>query len=667
MRDSYYYANVVDFLEAQEDAILGKLARAHHHDLEHQQKYAWLSQIRILKNQLSAHPEGVLFFEFSIPRMGKRADVLLLYKGIVFVIEFKVGAKSFDRHSIDQVHDYALDLKNFHLGSHTLSIVPILLATDAPAPTTQHKVMWEEYDVAAPMLSNAGNLSMVLQSFDPVGEIDVSKWRASGYRPTPTIIEAAQTLYRNHDVREISRSDAGAINLQVTAQRIDEIIRASKRDRHKSICFITGVPGAGKTLAGLNIATIRAEHHEDAVFLSGNGPLVKVLQEALARDQVAHGASSKSAAFQATKQFIQNIHHFRDEYLKDDKAPFEKVVVFDEAQRAWTKKETVKFIRRRGGKDNFDQSEPEFLISVMDRHADWCTIICLVGGGQEINIGEAGLSEWLTALKANFPHWHIHASDVLEDRHYTIDKLAIEMLQAPNIEKHRDLHLSVSMRSFRTEQLNAFISEVLANNAPSARVALEKLGKNYPIVVTRELDNARAWLRKRARGSERFGLVASSGGYRLRAEGVNVGVKIDARHWFLNDKNDVRSSYYLEEAAKQFDIQGLELDWVGVCWDADLRRVDGEWKYHRFRGTRWEKLRDNSRQLYLLNGYRVLLTRARQGFVIFVPHGDSSDSTRKPKFYDEIHEYLLECGISSLDCENGTVETYEQKGARKRV
>lgn len=649
MRDSYYYASVADFLNASDEEILGRLAHGHHHDLEYQQKYAWLSQIKILKNQLSAHPQGHLFFEFSIPRMGKRADVVLLYKGIVFVIEFKVGSRNFDRQAIDQVHDYALDLKNFHLGSHTLHIVPILIATAAPPATTQH-VVWGEHDVAAPMLSNADDLSILLQSFDTLGDIYVPAWRASGYRPTPTIIEAAQALYRDHNVSEISRSDASAINLQATAQRIGEIIETSKRNKHKSICFITGVPGSGKTLAGLNIAVTRAKHHADeyAVFLSGNGPLVEVLQEALARDQVGRGFSNKSEALRATRQFIQNIHHFRDHYFKDVNAPFEKVVVFDEAQRAWTREQTAKFMIKRGA-NNFDQSEPEFLIRVMDRHAHWCTIICLIGGGQEINTGEAGLSEWLAALSAHFQNWHVHASNVLEDKHYTIDKKARNMLQSPNIEKHRDLHLSVSMRSFRAEQLNAFVSEALADNAQSARAVLEGLVKNYPIVVTRELDSARAWLREHARGSERCGLVASSGGNRLRAEGIHVKASIDPPSWFLNGKNDVRSSYYLEEAATQFEVQGLELDWVGVCWDADLRRANSAWQFHRFLGTRWQNLSDGPRRLYLLNSYRVLLTRARQGFVIFIPRGSHSDATRPPKFYDETHKYLLNCGVTSLD------------------
>ena len=653
MQDSYYCATVPDFLKTQEDTILGNLSRANTFNLDRNQKSAWLEQIKVLKAQLSAHSQGFLFFEFSIPRMGKRVDVLLLYKGIVFVIEFKVGSKSFDRHAIDQAHDYALDLKNFHLGSHMLHIVPILLATRAPSAIAQREIAWEKDNVAIPMLSNADDLGALLQSFDALGEIDVQKWRESRYQPTPTIIEAAQALYREHEVNEISRSYAGDINLDVTAQCIDEIIEISKRDKRKSICFITGVPGAGKTLAGLNIATIRAERHEDehAVFLSGNRPLVMVLQEALARDRAKREGLKKSDTVKAAKQFIQNIHHFRDEYIKDTNAPFEKVVVFDEAQRAWTKEQVESFMRKRG--KNLNQSEPEFLIRVMDRHPDWCTIICLIGGGQEIKTAEAGFSEWLMALKKNFPNWDIHASDAFEDKYYTIDKEATKMFQASNIKKHQGLHLSVPMRSFRAEQLNAFVSEVLKGDAHGARVILKKFIDRYPIVLTRELNCARAWLRKRARGSERFGLVASSEGNRLRAEGLDVKAGINSVNWsvnwYLNDKDDVRSSYYLEEVATQFESQGLELDWVGMCWEADLRRERNEWRFYGFRGTRWQEFRKSSRQLCLLNSYRVLLTRARQGFVVFVPRGNHSDATRVPEFYDETYEYLLECGIPSLD------------------
>lgn len=653
MRDSYYCATVSDFLKDEENEILGKLTRAYHHPLKHQQRNAWLFQIKILKKQLSEHLQGHLFFEFPIPRMGKRADILLLYKGIIFVIEFKVGSKSFNRYAIDQVHDYALDLKNFHLGSHTLHIVPILLATHAPSVIAQQKIVWAEDGIATPMLSNADDLGVLLQSFNTFGEINVREWCESRYQPTPTIIEAAQALYRDHDVSEISRSHAGDANLDATAQCIGEIIEISKREKRKSICFITGVPGAGKTLAGLNIATIRAERHEDehAVFLSGNHPLVVVLQEALARDRAKRKHLKINNTRQAAKQFIQLIHHFRDEYIKDTKAPFEKVVVFDEAQRAWTKEQVESFMKRRG--KDFNKSEPEFLISVMDRHSDWCVIICLIGGGQEIKTAETGLLEWLAALKKNFSNWDVHASDMLKDRHYTIDEEATKMLQDPKIKKHQGLHLSIPMRSFRAEQLNTFVSEVLEGDAHSARAVLEKFTDRYPIALTRELNCARAWLRKQARGSERFGLVASSEGNRLRAEGLYVKEGINSKdwsvHWYLNGKDDVRSSYYLEGVATQFESQGLELDWVGMCWEADLRRVCKEWQFHGFRGTKWQRFGQPSRQLCLLNSYRVLLTRARQGFVIFVPRGNCSDATRAPEFYDGTYEYLRECGVPSLD------------------
>ena len=656
MRDCYYHAPVSGFLKVSENAILGEMARAHHHDLGPEEKNAWLTQIAILKNQFAADPHGYLFFEFSIPRMGKRADVLFLRNGILFVIEFKVGARSFDRHAIEQVHDYALDMKHFHFGSHDLPIVPVLVATDAPNTATKKcEILWEADDVAKPILTCAGNFDFVLTAIsaqiNSLKDIDVVSWRSSGYRPTPTIIEAAEALYHGHNVEEISRSDSGVKNLRDTGNRIAEIIETSKQEKRKSICFITGVPGAGKTLAGLNIAAKRARNHADehAVFLSGNGPLVEVLREALARDQAAREGIGKSVALRSTRRFIQNIHHFRDEHVKNNQAPFEKVVVFDEAQRAWTREQAMKFMRKRHGDHGFDLSEPEFLISVMNRHQDWCTVICLIGGGQEINTGEAGLQEWLKALEKRFSNWFVHASNLLEDRHYTIDREATKRLQSVHIKKHRDLHLSVSVRSFRAEQLSSFVSELLEGNSVHARSFLQKIIERYPIVLTRKLGIARRWLRERARGSERFGLVASSGANRLRAEGIHVKAGIDPASWFLNDRADIRSSYYLEEVATQFDIQGLELDWVGVCWDADLRRKAGEWQFHAFRGTRWQVLHEQMRRFYLLNAYRVLLTRARQGVVIFVPRGDVSDPTRKPEFYQETWDYLRECGLQPLD------------------
>lgn len=602
---------------------------------------------------------GTIYFEFIIPRMGKRADVVLLLAEIVAVLEFKVGAVEFGRQALDQVHDYALDLKNFHRGSHRLPIVPILIATEARCAPEQ--IQFAEDKVSGPVCVGRSGLYGLLTTLSrrtASNTIDRELWETSGYQPTPTIIEAARALYKNHDVADIARSDAGAKNLQATNARISEVIEQSKRDGKKSICFITGVPGAGKTLAGLNIATIRAEANQDehAVFLSGNGPLVDVLREALARDESSREQIKKSDANRKVRSFVQNIHHFRDEYLRDLNAPVEKVVVFDEAQRAWTQEQASSFMQKKRGQDGFSQSEPEFLISVMDRHSDWCTIVCLIGGGQEINTGEAGIAEWLNALQGRFPHWEVHASTLLDDMHYTVDDVARHRLTAPSIVRQPDLHLSVSMRSFRAEALSSFVSAVLAGDAEHASQLCDRIRSRYPVVITRNLSAAKQWLRDTSRGSERFGLVASSGAHRLRPEGIHIKAAIDPPTWFLNDREDVRSAYYLEEVATEFDVQGLELDWAGVCWDANLRFVAGGWGCHSFRGTAWQTMNAPDRKLYLVNAYRVLLTRARQGMVIFVPHGDSDDPTRPPAFYDGTYDFLKRCGMAVLEKSAGSAQ-----------
>ncbi|MEY8098316.1 DNA/RNA helicase domain-containing protein [Falsihalocynthiibacter sp. S25ZX9] len=656
MSKAYYQSNLKNFCIEGEASILGKLAAHHRHDLEHLQRNAWIGQIHYLQDVLAPLHSGEVFFEFIIPRMGKRADCIILFGGVVFVIEFKVGSSTFDRHAIEQVHDYALDLKNFHEGSHSATIVPVLIATKADR--ADFALEFGTDGVATPVcigLSGLDNLLTQAAAIPRERSISSPSWEEAGYKPTPTIIEAAQALYKSHDVTDISRSDASAKNLMATSDRIAEIIETSKRDHKKSICFVTGVPGAGKTLAGLNIAASRAERHENenAVFLSGNGPLVTVLREALARDKVEQGKMSgekisKKDAEREVNLFIQNIHHFRDHYLDDPNEPFEHVVVFDEAQRAWTTDQASKFMKAKRGLADFNQSEPEFLIGVMDRHSQWCTIVCLIGGGQEINTGEAGLGEWLRAVENRFSDWEVHASSLLEDPHYTVSQDAVELLHSPNITKHEDLHLSVSMRSFRAETLSAFVSSVLDGDAPSASAALTGLGDRYPIFLTRDLDDAKNWLNDRARGSERTGLVASSGAHRLRPEGIHIKSAIDPKSWFLNDCQDVRSSYYLEDVATEFDIQGLELDWAGMCWDADLRMVDGAWQSNAFKGSKWQTVRSSTRQVSLLNAYRVLLTRARQGMIIFVPNGDPKDPTRPPDFYDQTYDYLRACGISEL-------------------
>ncbi|MDH3663945.1 MAG: DUF2075 domain-containing protein, partial [Alphaproteobacteria bacterium] len=530
MQVAYYDATIEEFLKTDDTAVLGTLAQHHGFALEQQQKGAWLAQIRLLKRALRGINQGYVLFEFRIPRIGKRADVILVIADIILILEFKVGARRFDRSSIEQVHDYALDLKNFHRESHSAAIVPVLIATEAEAEQ-EIDVQWAADRIATPLLVSMDGLRRLVEScieHPSRAFIEVDSWLTSGYQPTPTIVEAAQALYQDHGVEEIARSDASARNLSLTTDCIAQIIDRAKTDGRKSICFVTGVPGAGKTLAGLNVATKRAQEHSDehAVFLSGNGPLVSVLREALSRDEATRKGASKREASRKVESFIQNIHHFRDEALQHGKAPHEKVVIFDEAQRAWTRDQASKFMQTKRGHTDFDVSEPEFLISVMDRHDDWCVVVCLIGGGQEINTGEAGLGEWLKALKGRFAAWDIYISDRLEEGDYVTDDATKELLCEIETSQTCELHLSVSMRSFRAEALSSFVGRIIENEPKAARDIYQEIADRFPIYLTRDIDMARRWLRSVARGSERYGLIASAGGHRLRPEGLQVKAKV---------------------------------------------------------------------------------------------------------------------------------------------
>ncbi len=648
----YYYGNTIkEFLLEDENKIFGSLSKAHGHDLEQLQKNSWIEQIRILKEQTVSIPEGHIFFEFSIPRMGKRVDTIIILREIVFVIEFKVGENEYPKHAIDQVMDYAVDLKNFHAGSHDVKIAPILVSTKAIPKPLEYQIFDDH--VFAVLLCNKSNFITVISDLTsqyPDGTLDAQTWAESNYKPTPTIVQAAQALYNGHSVVEISRSDSGAENLSLTSQTIIDIIESSKSENKKSICFITGVPGSGKTLAGLHIATKTQSFEEEkhAVFLSGNGPLVSVLREALARDRVSREKVTKKESKREASTFIKNVHHFRDEALESEERMHEKVVIFDEAQRAWNRQKTSNFMKTNKGNSEFDSSEPEFLIGVMDRHKDWAVIICLIGGGQEINDGEAGLLEWFEALANKFENWEIYISSNIEDSEYMdIDKFS-QIVDSNKLNYCKTLHLSTSIRSFRSEHLSNFVKHLLDLNTTVAKELLNKLKNNYPLVVTRDLSLAKEWLKSKKRGSERTGIVASSSAIRLKPFAINVKDKIEAENYFLNDEDDIRSSYFLEDVATEFDIQGLELDWVCVAWDANLTLIGNEWLYREFRGSKWNKINSDQNKLYLKNAYRVLLTRARQGMVIFIPEGDMEDYTRKPEYYDSIFNYLIQLGIEIL-------------------
>lgn len=646
----YYYADLVkDFLRKDFYAIYGEITSSDKFAVDELQKASWEEEIRILKRELVPFRDGKLLFEYTIPRIGDRIDNVLIHNGIIFLLEFKVGEKHYPVSALEQVTDYALDLRCFHKESHNKLIIPILIATNAFSE--EITINFVDDDILQPLHCNQNNLgktiSTILNTFErPAFSAD--EWINSLYMPTPTIIEAAKALYNGHHVEDISRNDASAINLSNTTNTINQIIDFSKSNNRKSICFITGVPGAGKTLAGLNISVERQriDTNEHAVFLSGNWPLVAVLQEALARDKCKKANISKSEAYREVKDFIQIIHHFRDDAISTDAAPYERVAIFDEAQRAWTEDQLSKFMKQKKGVINFNMSEPEFLISIMNRHTDWASIICLVGGGQEINTGEAGLTEWFTTIKNHFPNWDVYVSDRITDSEYTNGINVKDIL--PNIHIKPELHLAVSLRSFRSEKVSAFVKSMLDINPKEASNLYQSFAMDYPIVMTRCLETAKKWILSKAKGSQRYGMVASSGAKRLRTYGIWVQSKIDAPTWFLNDKEDVRSSFFLEETATEFDIQGLELDWVIVCWDADLRFQDGSFDYLQFNGTNWQKINKTEKVTYLKNTYRVLLTRARQGFVIFIPFGDDTDKSRKPEFYDGIYQYLKQIGIREI-------------------
>lgn len=652
---AFYSSNISIFLKEPTDEIVGKLSQKLTQNLTHQATLAWSAQINLLKKAFAAGLEGHLFFEFLIPRMGRRVDAVLLIKGVIFVIEFKIGAKKYSSQDLRQVEGYALDLANFHEPSHHKIICPILVATNAEhSSVVVNDVLKGNSKVLSPIKSNSQTISNhvmhVLELFKSAESISADVWENGRYKATPTIIEAAQALYSNHDVKDISRSSAEEINIIETSLKIEEIILNSQENHKKSICFVTGVPGAGKTLVGLNIASKHQDSKTDngAVFLSGNGPLVSILREALAKDSNLRSKKSINDSRREIESLIQNVHRFRDQYLDELTAPSNRIVLFDEAQRAWNADKTIKFMRQKRGRLDFLQSEPEFLVGVMDRHTDWCVVIALIGGGQEINSGEAGLNGWVEAFKDNFKNWDIYYSERLKQAEYIGNDVAFDMLNRSNTYSEKSLHLSISMRSFRTEKMSHFVHYLVHNDPDKAKEIYVNLQRDYPIVLSRDLSTAKAWIREKQRGPETAGIVASSGAKRLRADGITVSNEIDPIQWFLNGHEDVRSSNYMEEAGSEFLVQGLELDWVLMAWDADYRYRDNTFEYWQFKGTKWQSIKNNNDQKYLVNSYRVLLTRARQGMVIYIPQGNINDPTRLPVFFNETYDYLIKCGLEVI-------------------
>ena len=704
-----YNSSIEEFMDMEENSILGMLNDNYHGIALTTTREAWKAEISILKDVLTdlTHIHGNIIFEYDIPRLGKRIDVVLLLNGIIFCLEFKVGESRILEVDIDQVLDYALDLKNFHKYSQDNLIVPILIATNYKDSSSDIKMSVYDDKVVNPMVSGKSNIAdlilKVLKCYP--NEVPVNpKWVISPYAPTPTIIEAAKALYENHSVENITRHEADQVSTDRTIEYILNVIQESKLKHKKSICFVTGVPGAGKTLVGLDVAikqTYQGQKEpvkdEGAVYLSGNGPLVAVLTEALAQDNFkkCHDKGEKKKITDARREVsksIQMIHRYRDNMMakiknpvengvleidpmkavKNEKAGFgevEHVAIFDEAQRSWTHKKLADYLKRGGTYGNkikvpnFPVSEAAFLIWSLDQREDWATIICLVGGGQEIHTGEAGISEWIKAVNENFPHWNVYISPKLTESEYAEGKVNELLKDNKKVTYSESLHLGVSLRSYRAEKLSAFVHALLTFDG-KASALYDEIKDKYPIVLTRDMDEARKWLHEKVRGTERTGILVTKESARFKPLSIHVLPSGDenAVHWFLEDKADTRSSNYLEDAATEIQVQGLELDYTCLLWDADMRYENGEWHFYKFNGqTKWVEQIGNTEnkqdQLkYMLNAYRVLLTRARSGMVICVPTGNANktvsgfweDSTRLPEFYDDTYQYLKNIGIKEL-------------------
>lgn len=701
-----YSASFGEFMNSKPLTILGALHNNYHGDTPTTTDEAWMGEITIMQQVLIPWKEehGQIIFEYDIPRLGKRIDVVLLLRGLIFCLEFKVGKQDDFQADIEQVMDYALDLKNFHLFSHNRTIVPILIPTKFKTFTTEFRPSVYHDDIYNPMISGEEHLQELIMkvlehSKVYIDEEPIESWLISPYAPTPTIIEAARTLYENHSVEEITRHEADKVSTDTTINYILQVIQQSKEKNSKSICFVTGVPGAGKTLVGLDVAIKQTykdgefDKENGAVYLSGNGPLVAVLTEALARDNQCKCSQrgekkNLSDSRREVSEFIQIIHRYRDNMLAKIKNPVENgeleidpgkavklqktgygevehVAIFDEAQRSWTHKRIADYLKRGGTYGNklkvpnFPMSEAEFLIWSLDQREDWAVIICLVGGGQEINTGEAGITEWIKALNNRFRHWNVYISNKLTDPEYAEGRVNELLKENKKVSFSDSLHLAVSLRSFRAETLSAFIHSLLSF-APDAQSLYQDVrNKKYPIILTRDMEKARQWLRKKARGTQQTGVLVTKVAARFKPLAVNILAQGDenAVHWFLEDKTDIRSSNYLEDAATEIQVQGLELDFACVLWDADMRCENGQWTYYKFNGkNKWTPERNVESQKYMLNAYRVLLTRARQGIIICVPFGNSNktpegfneDPTRLPAFYDGTYNYLKSLGIEEI-------------------
>ncbi len=643
---AWFELTVPEFLAAAPDRIAERLAAAQarrHASTELTQLNAWASMLATLRRVL-AMPEAAgwtLLLEYDLLRLEKRADAILLTDRAVIVLEWKDRATTHLAADLRQAEDYALDLHDFHAGCRAHPVVPVLVATAAPdagwTPPLIPSGVWP------PVATNAATLPAALRAIQaaipgPAAPLDAAAWRAAPYRPVPSVLEAAAMLFDRHRSAEMTAARADAANLTRTTAAIRAAIARAKAGGERLVVFVTGIPGAGKTLCGLNIAFGGG----GAVFLTGNAPLVEVLRADLARREGRRHSQRHAVAT------LQNVHKFLETYVaaRPGEAPPEHVIIFDEAQRAWDQAQATRDTQRRVSK--LTDSEPAHTLEIMGRAPGWSVIVALIGNGQEINTGEAGLAEWGRVIAASGTWGALAAPRVL-----SATESAQRLADGPQpwLEVEPALDLQVPMRAVREPAGAAWVEAVLEGDAAAA--ARISAGCTLPFLLARELGALRGALRRLARGNRRAGLVASAGAKRLRAEGLAVQVP-DIARFFLDRWPDPRASDALETFATEYDCQGLELDVVGMAWGGDFIRAGGTWLARDFVGRRWNLVGKAQTRDFIRNTYRVLLTRARYETVIWVPPGcartdEWHDPTRPAAEMDAIATFLLACGARPLD------------------
>lgn len=621
------------------------------------QQWAWERLARAVHNWAIADPPlpapWLLLFEYMPPLVTRRSDLVVVGDGFALVIEAKTGESSSRVSARKQAVGYAEDLYWNHSAARNLRLVPAFLRWRGRTSKTP---------VAIPQRGDRPTSDMCHELLPPkivsvlhdlsasysTGElINRDNWNHAAYAPHPDVVQAAVALVAGLEDQGISAALADDAELdRIAGQLVSEVHQAAEGSKHR-LLLVTGVPGSGKTLVGLRLAHDRSVvtrlkeiDPTTALFLTGNKPLVDVLTEALTRDLIHRREMTRAEAERIAGVGIKLVHAFARAGLADeDNMPIPHVAVFDEGQRMWeADRLSAKHGLGRGG----EISEPEIILRQLEKRT-WAVVVVLIGDGQEIHTGEAGAHLWSEAVlsrNAAGARWSALGSPSAITR----NDGALERSDA--------LHLRHNRRAIGAASMSEWVDQVLAGDQVAALAAVAKMGKQFPILVTRDLDATREWLRSREAWT-RYGLVASSRSSRLRAYGIEMDNEFQAGiawpKWFLDRPPSLLASTALEVAASEFKCQGLELDYVGVLWSWDMIRHEGKWKTRRLEGDRlaWREPGGRSaseKRRFALNAYRVLLTRARKGLVIWVPTGAEGDPTRPPHEMDDVADYLVRCG-----------------------